>query len=138
MRSGAFAVSMADGRWQMAKGETDIEWLSVAGDFLGAFVVAEVNELGMAEDAAGGPFGEFDFGNDFGYEPDIIFHVLGGNAFTPMGLAAGHRWEICERAFGVGQRFEKGVKFAADGRVQARADFAGEEEFVAVVIADQD
>ena len=105
---------------------------------MGIFVVAEVNELGMTEDAAGGPFVEFDFGNDFGFEPDVIFHVLGGNAFSPVGLAAGHRWEVCEGATPCGERFEEGVKFAADGRVQARADFAGEEELLAVVIADQD
>jgi hypothetical protein len=36
---------------------------------LRGFVVAEGDEFGMAEDVAGGPFGEFDFGNDFGFEP---------------------------------------------------------------------
>ncbi len=57
--------------------------LGITGDFLGAFVVAEGNEFGVAQDAAGGPFGEFDFGNDFGFEPDVIFHVLGGHALRP-------------------------------------------------------
>jgi len=58
--------------------------LGVAGDFVGVFVVAEVNELVVTENASGGPFGEFDFGNGFGFEPDVIFHVLGGNAFAPV------------------------------------------------------
>jgi hypothetical protein len=106
----------------------------VAGDFFWALVVAEVNEFGVAEDAAGGPFIEFDFGNEFGFEPDVIFHVLGGNALSPVGLAAGHRWEVCEGAVPCGQGFEEGVKFAADSGGQAGADFGGEKEFGVVDI----
>jgi len=62
-----------------------LQALGLAGDFLGAFVVAEVNEFRVAQDAAGGPFGEFDFGNDFGFEPDVMFHVFGGGALGPGG-----------------------------------------------------
>jgi len=105
--------------------------LRVAGEFVRRFVVAGVNKFGVPEDVAGGPFIEFDFGNDFGFEPEIIFHVLGGHALAPVALAAGHRreirkWTSCSR-----QGFEKGVKFAADGRVQARADFAGNRKAAA-------
>jgi hypothetical protein len=34
--------------------------------FMWCFVVAEVDELGVTEDTARGPFSEFDFSNDFG------------------------------------------------------------------------
>jgi hypothetical protein len=37
----------------------------------------------VAEDVAGNPFGEFDFGDDFGFEPNVICYVLGGDAFGP-------------------------------------------------------
>ena len=60
---------------------------------MGALVVAEVSELGVTEDAAGGPFGEFDFGNGFGFEPDVIFHVLGGDVFAQ--IARPTAGEIC-------------------------------------------
>ena len=44
------------------------------------FVVAEGDEFGVAEEAAGGPFGEFDFGFDFGAEPGVVGHFVGGDA----------------------------------------------------------
>ena len=44
------------------------------------------DELGVAEEAAGGPFGVFDFGFDFGAEPDVVGHFFGGDAFAPGGV----------------------------------------------------
>ena len=56
--------------------------------------LAQGNELGVAEDGAGGPFGEFDFGFGFGAEPGVVGHFFGGDAFAPVRLAAGHRGEV--------------------------------------------
>ena len=47
-------------------------------------VVAEGEEFGVAEKGAGGPFGEFDFGFDFGAEPSVVGHFVGGYALAPM------------------------------------------------------
>ena len=38
----------------------------------------------MAEEAAGGPFGEFDFGFDFGAEPGVVGHFVGRYALTAV------------------------------------------------------
>ena len=43
---------------------------------------AEGDEFGVAEDAAGGDFGEFDFGFDFGTQPVVVGHFVGSHAFA--------------------------------------------------------
>ena len=59
-------------------------------NFFRQFVVAEIDELRVTKNAAGGPLSELDFGHQFGSEPDVIFHVFSGDAFAPMtGAAAG-------------------------------------------------
>jgi hypothetical protein len=46
----------------------------------GRFTFRGGNEFGLTEQAAGGPFGEFDFGFDFGAEPAAVGHFVGGDA----------------------------------------------------------
>jgi hypothetical protein len=58
---------------------------------------AEGHELGVAEEVAGGPFGEFDFGFDFGAEPNVVGHFFGGDAFAEVTGFGGR--EIGEGAF---------------------------------------
>ena len=99
-------------------------------------VVAKINELGVAKDAAGCPFGEFDFGDNLGFEPDIVFHVFGGDSFAPMtGSAAG---EVCKRALRRGKRPEYGENLATRRGIQTVANFAGEQKFFLLIIADED
>jgi hypothetical protein len=45
--------------------------------------LAQSNKFGVAEDAAGGPFGEFDFSFDFGAEPGVLSHFVGGHSLAP-------------------------------------------------------
>jgi hypothetical protein len=67
----------------------------LAGNFLLGFVVTEIDEFRVAEDVAGRPSGEFYFGDGFGFESDVIFHVFGTDDLIPVtGPTAG---KICER-----------------------------------------
>jgi hypothetical protein len=51
--------------------------------------VAQGDEFGVAEEVALGPFGEFYFGFDFGAEPDVVGHFVGGDAFAPVARTSG-------------------------------------------------
>jgi hypothetical protein len=77
----------------------------------------------VAKHAAGGQFGEFDCGQNFGFEPDVIFHVLGGYAFAPMttwrSATTGGR-KVGEGAARGGQGFEQ----CSCGRVGRSASHA--------------
>jgi hypothetical protein len=57
-----------------------------------------MNKFGVAQNAPSGPLGEFNFGHDFGFQPDVIFHVLGSDAFSPRTTSTA--WEIGEGAAG--------------------------------------
>jgi len=50
----------------------------------GSSHLAQGDEFGVAEDGAGGPFGEFDFGFGFGAEPGVVGHFFGGDAFAKV------------------------------------------------------
>ena len=67
-----------------------LEWLHVGRSWpkevpvLRPLDLAQGDEFGVAEEAAGGPFGEFDFGFDFGTEPGEVGHFVGGDALAPV------------------------------------------------------
>ena len=74
-----------------------------------------VTNSGVTENAACRPFGEFDFGDDFGLEPNVVFHVLGGYAFAPVTqLGCG---QICEWTDFNTQRLERLEQGPSIGRV---------------------
>ena len=51
----------------------------------------------MAQQAGGGPFGEFDFGFHIRAEPDVFVHFVDSDAFAPLTGFAG--WQIRKGAF---------------------------------------
>ncbi len=102
----------------------------------GGFVVPEGYEFGVAEDGAGGPFGEFDFGDCFGAEPYIVRHLFGGDAFPPMALFGGG--QVCEWATVGAQGSQRFEEHCAVGGIEALVNFAGEQEFSFFEVADQD
>jgi len=50
----------------------------------GSSHLAQGDEFGVAAEAGGSPFGEFDFGFDFGAEPNVVGHFFGGDAFAKV------------------------------------------------------
>jgi len=52
-------------------------------NLFGGFIVAEGYEFGVAEEGTGGPFGEFDLGDDFGAEPYIVCQWFGEVVAAP-------------------------------------------------------
>ena len=54
--------------------------LTAGSDLLERSCFAEGDEFGVAEEAASGPFGVFDFGFDFGAEAGVIGHFVGRHA----------------------------------------------------------
>ena len=87
---------------------------------------AQRDEFGVAEEAAVGPFREFDFGFDFGAEPGVVGHFVGGDAFAPMARLC--RREVGEGALFGGEGLEEFEQGAAVGGVEALMGFADEEE----------
>jgi len=59
----------------------------------------------VAEEAAGGPFGEFDFGFDFRAEPGVVGHFVGGDALAPLATArrSATTWRSATRGRQVGE-----------------------------------
>jgi hypothetical protein len=86
----------------------------------------------VAEDGAGGPFGEFYFGFDFRAEPGVVGHFFGGHSLAPMATARrspdGGGRQVGEGALFGDEGLEQGEEGAAVGGVEALVDFAGEEE----------
>jgi hypothetical protein len=80
----------------------------------------------VSQDLAGSPLGELYLGFDFGAQPNVVGHFVGDDAFTPAGLAAGHRREVGEGAFVGGEGLEEFEEGAAVGGVEALVDFGGE------------
>ena len=105
-------------------------------NFRRLLVVAQGNELGMAEMVAAGPFKKFDLSDEQGAEPNSFFHFIGGEAFPPTGFM-GFR-EIDERACVRLQRahFLK-KKFSAGGN-ETVADASHVDQIFSFVIADGD
>lgn len=104
--------------------------------FPGGFVVAEASELRVAQHSSAGPLGEFDFCNELGLEPDVVFHIGGGDTFAPVAFATVRK--IGEWADGFGERFQEREQLAPDGRVESLADFTCEKKFLMVVVANEE
>ena len=125
---------------------------------------AEGDEFGVAEDAGGGDFGEFDFGFDFRTQPCVVGYFVGGDSVTPVatwqsrsrrrtltpgpspvgrargtgGAATRVGREVGEGAVVDGEGLQEFEQCAAVGGVEALVDFADEEEFGLFELADQE